>query len=220
MAQGSAAAFNGSGITTTVPGDQTTNLRATATDSAGNAGGCSAAFPYTEDSTAPSAPTLNDTDPDSPANDNNPEVKGAAEAGSTIRIYSTSDCSRSPLASGTAATFDGSGITTPVPGDQTTNLKATASDAAGNASGCSSSLPYTEDSTAPSTPTVNDTDPDSPANDNNPEVKGSGAESGSTVRIYGDAGCSGPVIGQGTAALGHGAVGIARHLGCRLLASD
>ena len=53
----------------------------------------------------PPGPSLTDTDPDSPANDNNPEVKGSAEAGSTVSIYSTSDCSGAPLATGTAAAF-------------------------------------------------------------------------------------------------------------------
>ncbi len=203
LASGTPAQFASPGITVNLSGDQMTNLRATATDAVGNASACSAPRPYTEDSTAPSAPTISDTDPDSPANDNNPEVKGAAEAGSTVRIYSTGDCSGSPLATGSAAAFNGSGITTAVPGDQTTNLRATATDGAGNGSGCSSLLAYTEDSTAPSAPTLNDTDPDSPANDNNPEVKGS-AESGSTVRIYGDAGCSGTVLAQGSAAAFNG----------------
>ncbi|MFI5025791.1 MAG: galactose oxidase-like domain-containing protein, partial [Solirubrobacterales bacterium] len=87
-----------------------------------------------DDTTVPSSPTLTDTDPDSPANDNNPEVKGSAEAGSTVRIYSTATCSGSPLATGSAAAFTGCGITTPVPGDQTTNLRATATASAGNAS--------------------------------------------------------------------------------------
>ena len=95
------------------------------------------------DTSPPATPSLTDTDPDSPANDNNPEVKGSAEAGSTVKIYSSSDCTGSPLASGSAATFSGAGITTPVPSNQTTNLRASATDAAGNASGCSSALAYT-----------------------------------------------------------------------------
>ena len=208
LATGSAAGFGGAGLTTPVPGDQTANLRATATDAVGNASACSAAFAYTEDSTAPAAPSLTDTDPDPPANDNNPEVKGSAQTGSTVRIYSTGDCSGTQLASGTAAQLSGTGITTPVPADQTTNLRATATDAAGNASACSSALPYTEDSGAPATPSITDTDPDSPSRDNDPEVKGSGAEAGSTVRIYGDAGCSGTVLGSGSATAFNGTGGI------------
>ena len=293
LASGSAASFNGAGITTPVAGDQTTNLRATATDSVNNASGCSSALAYTEDSTAPNTqidsgpqgptndptpsfgfsatggaqsfacrfdsgsfgpcsgpgdthtaspqlsdgahtfevratdsaqntdstpasrsftvdtvapatPSLTDTDPDSPANDNNPEVKGTAEAGSTVKIYSSSDCSGSPLASGSAATFSGAGITTPVPSNQTTNLRASATDAAGNASGCSTALAYTHDASAPATPSLTDTDPDSPANDNNPEVKGT-AEAGSTVKIYSSSDCSGSPLASGSAASFNGA---------------
>ncbi len=151
LASGSAATFNGAGITTPVPADQTTNLRATATDSANNASGCSPALAYTEDSAAPGTPSLTDTDPDSPANDNNPEVKGTAEAGSTVRIYSTSDCSGSPLASGTAGELDSPGLTVNVAADQTTSLRARASDRAGNESDCSAAIEYTEDSTPPDT---------------------------------------------------------------------
>ena len=208
LATGSATTFGGAGITTPVPGDATTNLRATATDGVGTASACSAAFGYAEDSTAPAAPSLTDTDPDSPANDNNPEVKGSAQAGSTVRVYSTADCSGTQLASGTAGQLGSPGITVNVPGDQTTNLRATATDGAGNTSACSSALAYTEDSGAPATPSITDTDPDSPSGDNSPEVKGSGAEAGSTVRIYGDAGCSGPVLGSGSAAAFNGTGGI------------
>ena len=153
LGSGSAATFNGTGgITATVPGDQTTSLRVAATDAAGNASACSAAFTYTEDSSTPAAPSLTDTDPDSPANDNDPEVKGSAEAGSTVRIYSTATCTGTPLATGGALQLSGTGITTPVSENQTTNLRATATDAVGNTSGCSSALAYTEDSTAPRPP--------------------------------------------------------------------
>ena len=94
---------------------------------------------------------LTDTDPNSPANDNNPEVKGSAEAGSTVRIYATADCSGTPLASGAANELSSTGLTVNVADDRTTSLRATARDAAGNDSACSSALDYTEDSTPPDT---------------------------------------------------------------------
>ena len=171
---GTAAAFNGAGITATVPADSTTNLRATATDAAGNVSACSTALAYVEDSTAPAAPTVTDTDPDSPANDNNPEVKGSAEAGSTVRIYSTAGCTGTPLATGTAATF--SGAPGSPPRSPTTRPPTSAPPPPtppATSPACSTALAYIEDSTAPATPPITDTDPDSPANDNNPEVKGS-----------------------------------------------
>jgi hypothetical protein len=100
----------------------------------------------------PATPVITDTDPDSPAADNAPEVKGTAVAGSTVKIYSTLDCSGAPLASGSAAQFASPGITTPVPSDTTTNLRATASDALNHNSGCSGAFPYTESPTPPAPP--------------------------------------------------------------------
>jgi hypothetical protein len=50
----------------------------------------------------------------------------------------------------------------------------------------------------PTTPCLNGTTPDSPANDNSPKVFGS-ADSGSTVKLYTDSGCTGPPVGTGTA---------------------
>ena len=60
---------------------------------------------FTVDSHVPAAPRINDTDPNSPANDNQPEVKGQAEAGSTVRLYKTAGCTGVMLASGPAAQF-------------------------------------------------------------------------------------------------------------------
>ena len=104
----------------------------------------------TVDATAPALVTLTDSDPDSPANDNSPEIKGGAEAGSTVRLYTNSTCTSAIAASGTAGAFASPGLTVTVPGDATTTFWATATDAAGNTSVCStSSLAYREDSTAP-----------------------------------------------------------------------
>ena len=104
---------------------------------------------FSIDTGAPAAPSLTDTDPDSPANDNNPEVKGSAEAGSTVKIYSTAGCTGYAARKRWQRCLQRGGITTPVAGDQTTSLRATATDSANNASGCSHALAYTEDSTAP-----------------------------------------------------------------------
>jgi Domain of unknown function (DUF1929) len=104
-------------------------------------------------STGPPAPTINDTNPNSPASDNAPEVRGVGAAtGSTVRIYGDATCSGPVLGSGTASEFNGAafGITATVASDQTTNLRATATDASGT-SPCSGPFPYTEDSTPPNT---------------------------------------------------------------------
>jgi hypothetical protein len=68
--------------------------------------------------------------------------------------------------------------------NSSTTFYATATDAAGNTSDCSTtSVTYVEDSAAPNKPTVDSTTPGSPANDNSPNVNGT-AEAGSTVKLY------------------------------------
>ena len=147
----------------------------------------------------PPAPSITDTDPDSPSSDNNPEVKGTADAGSTVRIYATATCTGSPLATGSAASFGGAGITTPVPGEPTTNLRATASDAAGNNSGCSTAFAYTEDSTRPGGPLDHRHRPRLPGQRQQPRGEGHAPTPGSTVRIYTNASCSGAAAATGSA---------------------
>jgi hypothetical protein len=204
VTSGSDATFANPGLTVSVPDDSVTTFWATATDPAGNTSACSSgplgSITYTEDSTAPAQPSLTDTDPDSPADDNSPEVKGSAESGSTVKLHANASCSGTEAASGTAAAFASPGFTVSVANDSTTTFHATATDAAGNTSSCSAgSITYVEDSTTPAAPTLTDTDPDSPANDNSPEVKGT-AESGSTVKLYPNATCSGTEAASGTAA--------------------
>ena len=145
---------------------------------------------YHGDSTPPPAPSLTSTDPRSPANDNTPEVRGTAEPHSTVRLYTTSDCSGSPAATGGAAQLGSNGIPITVPDDSTTEVRATATDRALNVSPCSDPLSYTEDSTPPAPPTLTGTDPPSPANENSPRVQGSASPT-ARVRLYATADCSG-----------------------------
>jgi hypothetical protein len=100
----------------------------------------------------PAAPTLNDTDPDSPADDNQPELKGLAEAGSIVMIYTNAPCVGTPVAIGTAAQLLSPGITVSVPDNNTTNLFASATNDGGT-SGCSAGLAYVEVTPPPPTPT-------------------------------------------------------------------
>jgi len=148
---------------------------------------------------APARPVITDTDPDSPGNDNSPKVKGNAEANSTVRLYTTSDCTGSAVATGSATTFSSPGLQVSVADESSTTFRATATDSASNVSSCSwSSLTYVEDSTPPAQPTLTDTDPDSPANHNSPKVKGY-AEANSTVRLYTTSDCSGSAVATGSA---------------------
>ena len=66
-----------------------TRFEVRAIDQAGNVDPTPAARSFTVDTQAPAAPSLTATSPASPANNNSPKVKGSAEAGSVVRIYST-----------------------------------------------------------------------------------------------------------------------------------
>nr|MDQ3822747.1 Ig-like domain repeat protein [Actinomycetota bacterium] len=182
---------------TSFPADGDYALRARATDNVGNAA-TSAEVTFTYDSTAPSAPSGLTSSPSSPANDNGPEIAGSADAGSTVELFATSDCSGAAAATGTAAAFASPGLTVSVPNDSTTTFRARATDPAGNASPCSTAtVTYVEDSTAPGQPSGLSVLPASPANDNAPRVSGT-ADAGTTVRLFATSDCSGAAAATGT----------------------
>ena len=75
----------------------TTTFKATATDAAGNTSACStSSVTYVNDSTAPGLVTLGSVTPVSPNPSTNPVVKGTAEPGSTVNLYTTADCTGAP----------------------------------------------------------------------------------------------------------------------------
>src|SRR5207302_328984 len=137
--------------------------------------------------------------PASPANDNSPKISGTAEAGSTVKLYTNANCTSAVAASGTAAAFASPGLAVAVVDNSSSTFYATATDAAGNVSPCSSGVTYVEDSTAPTTPSPLAVAPNSPANDNNPKLSGS-AEAGSIVKLYTNVSCTSAVAGTGAAA--------------------
>lgn len=91
----------------------------------------------------PPSPNLKETNPPSPASSTTPKIIGEAEAGSTVKIYTTSNCSGEPVAHGSAEQLAAPGIGVTVPAGQTTKFWATA-EAEGFVSFCSSSLSYTQ----------------------------------------------------------------------------
>ena len=114
------------------------------TDNAGNEE-ASSVVTFTSDTTPPPLPTFIATDPTSPANNNNPKIIGSAEAGSTVKIYDDAACTPPEEASGGAAAFASPGIAVSVADNTSTTFYATATDAASNTSGCStSSITYEE----------------------------------------------------------------------------
>ena len=206
VASGTSAAFGGAGLNPPdIADNSTTSYTARATDAAGNQSVCSSAVAYVEDSAAPVAPSALGTTPASPANNNDPRITGTAEAGSTVNVFATNDCTGGSVASGTAAAFGGAGLNpADVADNSTTSYTATATDAAGNTSPCSSAISYVEDSAAPSAPSSLGTTPASPANNNDPRVTGT-AEAGSTVNVYATNDCTGGSVASGTAAAFGGA---------------
>jgi Glucodextranase, domain B len=104
------------------------------------------------DSAAPSAPSVTSTMPGSPSNVTSLNVRGTAEPNSTVKVYSTSSCIGPVL--GTDVANGGSGnfsAAVTVGLNSTTTFYATATDAAGNVSTCSTTfVTYVEDSIPPS----------------------------------------------------------------------
>ncbi len=132
------------------------SYKAIATDAAGNAGS-GGPLVFTVDTKAPSAPTLSDASVAggyvNAANDTASQtLAGTAEAGSTIRVYL--NLATSPAFT-TAADASGKwSVTLGHLGDGSYSYRATATDAAGNASGASISPAFTVDTVAPLQPSI------------------------------------------------------------------
>lgn len=91
----------------------------------------------------PSAPQLSGTDPASPGPSGTPRILGAAEAGSTVRVYAGPNCTGTPLATESASALASPGVPVAVAEGVTADFSATATDAADNASPCSAPISYT-----------------------------------------------------------------------------
>ena len=226
VAEGTAPQFEGEGIPVTVEHDSKTTFYATLSKE--NAltkkiefSSCSPhGITYWQVTTPPGPPTLESVTPASPANDNFPHLIGNAEAESVVSIYTTSDCSGSPLATGTASEFAAGGIQVSVPDNSTTAFYAGVT-LAGIPSQCStSSIEYQEVTPPPSEPEPKPkpepelegvagpggplaphlrTVPGVRSNDSTPLVTGT-APGAVSVRIYANASCSGTPVAKGSAA--------------------
>jgi subtilisin family serine protease len=100
------------------------------------------------DNVAPPKPILSGTVP-SGGNDNNPKIKGSAEAGTAVTLFKNFGCTGKPIATGTAAELAGAGIGVSVPDNSITFFTAAATDAARNRSSCSAATSYLEDTPPP-----------------------------------------------------------------------
>ncbi len=155
----------------------------------------SASVAFTLDTTAPSTPSTPDLDAasdlgssstDDITSDNTPTFTGTADANATVRLYDGATLLGTVVA--TAGTYS---ITSPILGDGTHTISATATDTASNTSVQSSGLTITIDTSniAPSTPDLlaasdsGASSSDNITNVDTPTFVGT-AEIGSTVTIY------------------------------------
>jgi hypothetical protein len=106
----------------------------------------------------PPTPSQLATDPASPNDSLSPRVKGLAQAGSGIKIYTTDDCSGAPVKTGSAAEFNGGGISVAVAAGSTTGFRATATDQNGDTSPCSAEVVYVQRNQQPPSPEGGDGD--------------------------------------------------------------
>ena len=91
----------------------------------------------------PGPPTLSGFNPDSPANDNTPEVTGNAPSGTTVNIFMGNGCTGPLVAAVTAAQLASPGATVSVSDNSTTPFSANAVNSDGS-SPCSNSISYVE----------------------------------------------------------------------------
>ena len=179
--------------------DASHTFQVRAVDAAGNADASPASRTWTIETVPPSAPLLTSTVPASPSNSSTtPNLKGSAEADATITIYTSSDCTTGLVASGTTSDLGGTGIQVTATANLTTTFRATATDAAGNVSTCSSGFSYTHDNTPPTAPSFTGSSPASPSKTSTlPKLNGT-AEAGAAIDIYTSATCTTGSVSSGS----------------------
>ena len=157
---GSGTAVGGSYsiVLTSALADGTYSVTAAATDAAGNVSLAGAAFALTIDTAAPAAPaapTLLAADDTGTVGDgitgaSRPRLTGTAESGSTVRLFIAGSLVGTGAATGGSYTIQ----PTSALADGTYSVTATATDAAGNASGAGAPFSLTIDTTAPAAPSA------------------------------------------------------------------
>ncbi len=149
----------------------------------------------TPDTTGPAAPALTTSLPQGIGADASPLVVGTAEAGARVRFFLTAACTGSAVAQAVAGEDGAFSAGVPVPSDTTSAIRATATDAAGNASACSAPLSYEQDATTPDAPSITASTPASPAPEPKPTFSGT-AEPSTIITVYLGVACNGAVQGQ------------------------
>ena len=188
--------------------DATFNFYATASDALGNESACSSAtVAYTRDTTAPSVPSgLALQNPaTSPNTSDTPQIRvSGVTSGDTIKLFKDNTCTvPNQMGSGNASGANIDITSSSLGSDGTYNFYATASDALGNQSACSSAtVQYVKDTIAPSVPSglTLQNPVSSPGNSDTPQIRVSGVTSGDVIKLYKNNTCTAPnLMGSGTA---------------------
>jgi uncharacterized membrane protein YgcG len=100
----------------------------------------------------PPTPSQLSTDPASPGTSLAPRIKGQSDPNTSIKIYTTPDCSGVPIATGSQVELGGAGIPVTVTASSSTSFRATATDTNGDTSPCSASVSYAHQPESPPPP--------------------------------------------------------------------
>ena len=224
-ATGTLGELEGAGIQVTVGAESTTTFYATESDGVETSTCSAQGLTYRQVSSAPDPPGFTSVSPESPANDNFPILLGTADLEATVTIFTDPACSGAPVATGSGAEFESSGIQVSVADNTQTTFYAKAA-LAGFVSACSiDSIAYEEvtpasepggggpgsggggGSTSPSVPPLAVAAPPAPhlrtvpgglSNDTTPLITGS-APAATTVKVYADGDCTGQPVVKGPA---------------------
>ena len=127
----------------------------------------------------PPTPSQLSTDPASPGASLTPRVKGQSDPNTAIKLYTSSDCSGVPVATGTSLELGGVGILASVASGFTTAFRATATDTNGDTSSCSAPVSYAHQSSPPPPPPPPPGEEGGSGGGSGGSSSGSGASSGS-----------------------------------------
>jgi hypothetical protein len=171
-------------------------LTARATDAAGNTSACSAERAFVHDDTPPRLPWALHTQPSSPSASRTPVLQGNTDAGATVRVYTSFDCSASSSSdvfTGVAGLGNTFGVQVQVRENTWTPLSVTATDAAGNVSACATSAPlFIHDSVPPPPPLLLTAGTPMPYSGPASYFSAFGmAEAGARIQLYDNPTCTG-----------------------------
>ena len=159
--------------------DGTWYFRVKATDLAGNSSSWTANGTVVIDGTPPSAPSITSPSNGASTSDTTPTISGTAEANASIEVFESGVSIGTTSANGSGAWS----FTTNALAEGSYAFKANATDGSNNASGYSSTVNLTVDTTAPSAPAITSPTSGAETNDQTPALSGT-SEANATISVY------------------------------------